>query len=72
MQNTYLDGVATTLNVPRSDVSIGNIDEIDGVKIEVTTLAEILEEIADTVEANRGWESRDTWKTICGRGNSTT
>jgi hypothetical protein len=65
-QNTYLEGVANALNVPKSVVSIGNIDEIDGVKIEVTTVAEASVDLADSVEANGGWESRDAWKTICG------
>ena len=64
-QNIYLEGVANALNVPRSDVSIGNIDEIDGVKIEVNTIAEVKELLADSVESNGGWDSRDTWKTIC-------
>ena len=71
-QNTYLGGVANTLNVSRSDVSIGNIDEIDGVKIEVDTIAEVKIELADSVESNGGWDSRDPWRTICGGGNFTT
>jgi hypothetical protein len=72
-QNIYLDGVADALNAPRSKMFI---DEIqwgeEGAYIEVHTVAEVNPALADAVEANGGWDSRDTWKTICGGGNFTT
>ena len=68
----YLDTVAVALNISRSDVGYTTRTEIEGPSTEVVTKAEVKIEFADAVEANGGWDSRDTWKTICGGGNFTT
>ena len=68
----YLDTVAATLNIPRSEVTRTTRTEIEGSRTEVVTVAEVKIEVADAVEANGGWESRDVWRTICGGGNFTT
>ena len=70
--SSYKDTVANALNITSEDVSLLSYTTIGGGRLQVTTVAQVLIELADTVEANGGWDSRDNWRTICGGGNFTT
>ena len=66
---SYKNTVANALNITSEEVSLTSFQDIDGGRLQVTTVAEAKIEFADAVEANGGWESRDVWRTICRGGN---
>ena len=70
--SSYKNSVGNALNISSEGVSLASYTSLGDGRLEVTTFASVLIELADKVEANGGWESRDPWRTICGGGNFTT